>query len=190
MTIFVGNPRINECYVIFRRLRALCLHPYLHVKAKPSARLYLASLHPLDLKKTAIVKMSQKPGRQLHIVPKVLMFALYIVQCSAPSYLSLIYQQKLKLPFTMIGVIASIPPFLCVIAGPGLSLVADITGRPRLVLSVAMVTTTLTLWLFILLPLDFASACGIAVLYAITSAPIGSMMDVIVLTMLGDESIL
>ncbi|TPX58797.1 hypothetical protein PhCBS80983_g02891 [Powellomyces hirtus] len=128
--------------------------------------------------------------RNLHIVPKVLMFALYVIQCSAPSYLSLIYQDRIGLKSTMIGVISSIPPFLCIFAGPGLSLVADMTGRPRLVLAVAIICTTATLWLFVLLPLTFGSACGVAVLYAITSAPIGSMMDVIALTILGDESVL
>ncbi|KAI8587158.1 major facilitator superfamily domain-containing protein [Geranomyces variabilis] len=128
--------------------------------------------------------------RNRHIVPKVLMFALYIIQCSAPSYLALIYQQRIGLPSTMIGVISSIPPFLCIFAGPGLSLVADMTGRPRLVLAVSILCTTATLWLFVTLPLTFGSACGVAVLYAITSAPIGSMMDVIALSMLGEESAL
>ncbi|KAJ3152657.1 hypothetical protein HDU86_005530 [Geranomyces michiganensis] len=132
--------------------------------------------------------MPEKHNR--HLVPKILMFALYIVQCSAPSYLSLVYQQRVGLPSTMIGVISSIPPFLCIFAGPGLSLVADMTGRPRVVLAVAMMCTSATLWLFVTLPLTFGSACGVAVLYAICSAPIGSMMDVIALSMLGEESAL
>ncbi|KAJ3002706.1 hypothetical protein HKX48_002148, partial [Thoreauomyces humboldtii] len=128
------------------------------------------------------------PKRKLHIVPKILMFALYVIQCSAPSYLSLVYQDRVGLPSTLIGVLSSIPPFLCIFAGPSLSLIADITGRPRLVLALSIICTTCTLWMFVLLPLTFGSACGVAVLYAFTSAPIGSMMDVIALTMLGEES--
>ncbi|KNC98794.1 uncharacterized protein SPPG_05771 [Spizellomyces punctatus DAOM BR117] len=129
-------------------------------------------------------------SRSWHIVPKVLMFALYIIQCSAPSYLSLIYQQKIGLSSSSVGIISSIPPFVCIFAGPALSLVADLTGRPRVVLATSLIATTGTLWMFVFLELTFASACGVAVLYAITSAPIGSMMDVIVLTMLGEESVL
>ncbi|KAI8815747.1 major facilitator superfamily domain-containing protein [Fimicolochytrium jonesii] len=130
------------------------------------------------------------PKPSLYIIPKVLMFSLYIIQCSAPTYLSLIYQDRIGLPSTMIGIISAIPPFVAIIAGPSLSLIADITGQPKVLLAVAIVATSATLWLFVLLPLTFGTACVVAVLYAVTSAPIGSMMDVIALNMLGEHTIL
>ncbi|KAI9099239.1 major facilitator superfamily domain-containing protein [Phlyctochytrium arcticum] len=130
------------------------------------------------------------PKRKLYIWPKVLMFFLYFVNCSAPSYLSLIYQQRIGLTASSVGILSSIPPFVCIIAGPLLSLVADLTGRPRTVLATALISTTGVLWMFAMLDLTFASAAGVAVLYAITSAPIGSMLDVIALTILGEETVL
>ncbi|KAI9007090.1 hypothetical protein BC832DRAFT_428327 [Gaertneriomyces semiglobifer] len=125
-----------------------------------------------------------------YIVPKVLMFVLYLMQCSATNYLSLVYQERAGLNTSAVGLVASIPPLLCIFAGPGLAMLADITGKPRWVLAIACLSTTGVLWLYVTMPLSMGTVCGIAVAYAITSAPIGSMTDVIVLTILGENSAL
>ncbi|KAJ3045433.1 hypothetical protein HDV00_010303 [Rhizophlyctis rosea] len=123
----------------------------------------------------------------LHLIPKILNFTLYLSQCSAPPYLGLVYKTYLGFTSADVGVLACIPPFVAIIAGPLLSFIADISGRPKLVQAMCMVALSAVLWILVSVPLTFGSTCGVIVLYAFVSAPVGSLMDVLTLNMLGDE---
>ena len=126
-------------------------------------------------------------ARSLHLVPKLLTFSLYLSQCSAPPYLPLVYRQLLGFTSADVGVLACIPPFVAVFAGPFLSFMADLSGRPKLVLALSNIATSALLWVFVSVKLTFAATCGLIACYAFVSAPIGSLMDVMILNMLGDE---
>ncbi|KAJ3054448.1 hypothetical protein HK097_001790 [Rhizophlyctis rosea] len=126
-------------------------------------------------------------ARSLHLVPKLLTFTLYLSQCSAPPYLPLVYQKLLGFTSADVGVLACIPPFVAVFAGPFLSFVADISGRPKLMLALTNILTSALLWVFVSVELTFPATCGLIVCYAFVSAPIGSLMDVTILNMLGEE---
>lgn len=49
--------------------------------------------------------------------------------------------------------------------------------------------TSIVLWLFVLIgsAIGFGGVCGIAVIWSVFNSPMGGIMDVVVLQMLGEE---
>ena len=122
----------------------------------------------------------------LKLLPfKSLYFFIYAAMAALMPYMTL-YYKNLDLTGFQIGILAAIPPLLTFVSAPFFGFLADITQRPKLLLSISVISVSLGIVFITLLENYWGLIISVA-FFAFFFAPILPIVDRSVLRILGDN---
>ncbi|KAJ3033237.1 hypothetical protein HDV00_006559 [Rhizophlyctis rosea] len=113
-----------------------------------------------------------------HTIPKLLYFTLFLAFCSSPTLLTVMYRQN-GLSTSQIGILASLSPWISMIAAPAWTWVADKKGKPWTVLVTTVIATAGVQWGLVLgaETFGFAGVLCMVMVGAVIGAPTGAVLD-------------